>query len=154
MKMFSLDWNYFTFTQMKKYALAGFSEFNKLCCHSACYKFLAGASLHNDFVELHQMQVNIQAVQHNLWRIEQIDPWLYNVNKRRYQTCNTGTRRKEHEQTTTTSQTLFLQLGGTGTRCGGTKFNSCWHFLYQLTWKWSALRGLQSRWVYNIKACL
>ena len=88
MKMFSLDWNYFTFTQMKKYALAGFSEFNMLCCYSACYKFLAGASLHNDFVELHQMQVNIQAVQQNLWRIEQIGPRLYNVNKRRYQACN------------------------------------------------------------------
>ena len=104
-----------------------FQNLKRSVVNSACYKFLAGASLHNDVVELDQMQVSIQGVQHDLWRIEHIASRLYKV-KRRYQVCNTGTRKKEHEQTTTTSQTLFLQLGGTGTRCSGTKFNSCWHF--------------------------
>jgi len=36
------------------------------------------ASLHNDFVELDKMQVNIQGVERNLRRIEQIDSRLYN----------------------------------------------------------------------------
>ena len=31
-KTFSLDWNYFSFTQMKKYALTGFSKFDTICC--------------------------------------------------------------------------------------------------------------------------
>ena len=34
------------------------------------------ASLHNDFVELDKMQVNIQGVERNLRRIEQIDSRL------------------------------------------------------------------------------
>jgi len=36
------------------------------------------ASLHNDFVELDKMQVNIQGVKHELRRNEQIDSRLYN----------------------------------------------------------------------------
>ena len=40
------------------------------------YKFLALLSLHNDFVELDKMQVN--RVEHDLRRIEQIDLRLYN----------------------------------------------------------------------------
>ena len=34
--------------------------------------------LHNDFVELDKMQVNIQGVEHDLRQIEQIDSRLYN----------------------------------------------------------------------------
>ena len=44
----------------------------RFAVNSACYKFLAGASLHNDFMELEQMQVNIQGAKHNLQRIKQI----------------------------------------------------------------------------------
>ena len=39
---------------------------------------ISRASLHNDFVELDKMQVNIQGVEHNLQRIEQIYSRLYN----------------------------------------------------------------------------
>ena len=48
------------------------------------------------------MQMNIQGAEHdiNLQRIEQI------------RVINTATRKQVHERTTTTSQTLFLQLGG------------------------------------------
>ena len=49
----------------------------RLVVNSACYKFLA---LHNDFVELDKMQVNIQGVECDLQRIEQIDSRLYNNN--------------------------------------------------------------------------
>ena len=34
---------------------------------------ISHASLHNDFMELGKMQVNIQGVEHDLRRIEQID---------------------------------------------------------------------------------
>ena len=71
---------------------SAFKNLTQFFVNSVCYKFLAGASLHNDFVELDQMQVNIQGVQHDLWRIEQINPRLYNV-KPRYQACNTGTKK-------------------------------------------------------------
>ena len=89
---------------MKRYALVGFSKFDtvpacvkteegrRFVVNSACYKFLAGAFLHNDFGELDQMQLNIQGVEHDLQRIEQIDLRLYNI-KRRYPACNTGSTR-------------------------------------------------------------
>ena len=41
-----------------------------------CYK--SRASLHIDFVELDKTQVNIQGVEHDLRRIEQIYSRLYN----------------------------------------------------------------------------
>ena len=43
-----------------------------------CYIKISCASLHNDFVELDKMQVEIQGVKHNLRRIEQIYTRLYN----------------------------------------------------------------------------
>ena len=39
---------------------------------------ISRTSIHNDFVELDKMQVNIQGVDRNLQRIEQIDSRLYN----------------------------------------------------------------------------
>ena len=41
-----------------------------------CHKFIA--LLHADFVELDKMQVNIQGVEHDLRRIDQIYSKLYN----------------------------------------------------------------------------
>jgi len=38
---------------------------------------MSHASLHNDFVELDKMQVNIRGVEHNLQQIEQVDSRLY-----------------------------------------------------------------------------
>ena len=55
-----------------------FQNLTRFVVNSACYKFLAGASLHNYFVELDKMQVNMQGVEHNLQRIEQIDSGLCN----------------------------------------------------------------------------
>jgi len=39
---------------------------------------ISHTSLHNDFVELDKMQVNIQGAEHDLRRTEQIDLRLYN----------------------------------------------------------------------------
>ena len=39
---------------------------------------MSRASLHDDFVELDKMQVNIQGVEHDLRQIEQVDSRLYN----------------------------------------------------------------------------
>ena len=39
---------------------------------------ISRASLHADFVELDMMQVNIQGVEHDLQRIEQINSKLHN----------------------------------------------------------------------------
>jgi len=41
---------------------------------------MSRTSLYNDFVELDKMQVNIQGVECDLQRIEQIDSRLYNNN--------------------------------------------------------------------------
>ena len=38
---------------------------------------MSRASLHDDFVELDKMQVNIQGVEHDLRQIEQVDSRLY-----------------------------------------------------------------------------
>ena len=43
-----------------------FQNLKRSVVNSACYKFLVSASLHNDVVELDQMQVSIQGVQHDL----------------------------------------------------------------------------------------
>ena len=40
--------------------------------------YISRASLHNDFVELGLMQVNIQGVEHDHRQIEQVDSGLYN----------------------------------------------------------------------------
>ena len=45
---------------------------------SITFHDISCASLHNDFVELAKMQVNIQGVEHDLRRIEQIDSRVYN----------------------------------------------------------------------------
>ena len=88
MKSFPLTETIFHSPKCKKYAFASFSKFDTLpACvktevgrrfdvNSVCYK--SRASLHNDFVELDKMQVNIQRVEHNLRRIEQIYSRLYN----------------------------------------------------------------------------
>ena len=45
-----------SFTQMKKIcSLQAFQNLTQFVVNSACYKFLAGASLHNYFVELDKM---------------------------------------------------------------------------------------------------
>ena len=55
-----------------------------LCLHVSKPKegdlllYISHASLHADFVELHKMQVNIQGVEHDLQRIEQIYSKLHN----------------------------------------------------------------------------
>ena len=64
---------------MKKIcSLPAFQNLTQFVVNSACYKFLTGASLHNYFVELDKMQVNIQGVEHDidLRQIEQIDSGL------------------------------------------------------------------------------
>ena len=79
-KKFSLDWNYFSFTQMKKKIVVSlaFQNLTWFVFNSACYKFFACASLHNYFVELDKMQVNIEGVEHDLRWIEQFDSGLCN----------------------------------------------------------------------------
>ena len=55
-----------------------FQNLTLFVVNSVCYKFLAGVSLHNYFVERDKMQANIQGVEHDLRRIEQIDSGLCN----------------------------------------------------------------------------
>ena len=111
----------------KNFLSLAFQNLTRFVVNSLCYKFLAGAFLHNDFGELDQMQLNIQGVEHDLRRIEQIGLRLYNI-KWRYPACNTGSTR-----TNDNFANFFLQLGGTVKRCCGTKFNSWWHFC--ISWR-------------------
>ena len=72
MKTFSLDWNYFSFTQMKK------------CLHVSKLKWEGDLLLilrvinfscfsSRIFMELDKMHENIQGVEHDLWRIARIE---------------------------------------------------------------------------------
>ena len=77
---------------MKKFALPGFSKFDTV---SACVKtdllLISRAPLHNGFVELEEMQFNVEGVQHDLRLIEQIDSRLYNAVFMLKTACNTRT---------------------------------------------------------------
>ena len=86
MKTFSLDWNYLSFTQMKKYAFQNSTlpacvkteVGRRFVVNSASYKF------QNHCEELEKMQVNIQGVEHDarrIARIEQIDSYSSNFFK-------------------------------------------------------------------------
>ena len=81
MKSFPSTETIFYSSRCKKYAFAGFLKFDTV---PACAKtevdlmLISRAPLHNDFVELDKMQVNIQGVEHDLQRIEQIYSRLYN----------------------------------------------------------------------------
>ena len=78
-----------------------FQNLTQVVVNSACYKFLAGAFLHNDFGELDQTQLNIQGVEYDLQRIEQnlIDSRLYNI-KRRYLAYSTGSTQTKNDNFT------------------------------------------------------
>ena len=67
---------------MKRCTLPGFSKFDivpvlKLKREGDLLLIIFHASLHNDFLGLDEMQVNIKGVEHNLRRIEQIYARLY-----------------------------------------------------------------------------
>jgi len=68
------------------------------------------------------MQVNIQRVEHDLRRIEQIDSRLYNNKDTQRVIQELGSKYTNKQQQL--HKLCFFQLGVTGKRCRGTKFDS------------------------------
>ena len=73
MKTFSLDWNYFSFTQMKKCLHVSKLKWegDLLLILRVITEFLV--FLFTDFMELDKMHENTQGVEHDLWRIARIE---------------------------------------------------------------------------------
>ena len=102
MKTFSLEQNYFFIHSNDKNMLLLAFQNSTLCLHVSKPKWEGDlllilrvinfrASLHIDFVELEEMEVNIQRVEHYLRRIEQIYSRLY-IHNEDIPACNTGSR--------------------------------------------------------------